>query len=1259
MKSKIQEYPNLKNSRMIKKILRLLSIVAIPAFAQSPSIQWEKNVNGSLSGYDQAINSWKEPGGNFLLTGTSSSDAFVTKVDINGNEILRIIYDGPQNGYDKGNVVRSDASGNIYLGGITTYNLMNVPFVAKFNSTGVKLWEYVQSNVTIDGDLTALMLDNFNAPANLYFTGNKNDSSAITRLNISTGTSVWEKTFYPHGKMNDMDLDNNGHPLVCGYQTGAGGPKDADFVAMVLDIPTGYPLRGYWRNGATADSVNDGNGYFDMASKIKAGPSGTFVVFGTIYDNPNEATLMMTKFGSVGNTPSWVYYYNSPNHTGGKGIQLLTDAAFTSFYYLAGAMSTTGTYYGYTIAGKVDNTGSAVWEKEFNQSGVSLDPKDMALDANSNPHIISDGGYPADIYYEKLASANGNTVSSLQYDNMRGGGNAYEFSSNIFLDNTGHPYIIGSSNALTYTNLDLLMCRLNTNATLDWDITYDFFINAQDLIFNTQVLPYFGPDQIVTCGQTLNNVSGNDISITSYSDKGTINWQEVFDDNNGSDQPMGFEKSSYGDLFLCSYNYTTSKTSITEFYPDGTTNFSNYTTWPFSPTCFKIDSAENSFAAGNAFGVNDFAFGIYLRSSGSPSLNNTPTPATSIQTDAISIATDNTNIYVAGNISDYSGGTDGQHIYIQKFDIGANILWSTKITGFDSSAFNCNASKIVYDRATNAIYLVGRGVSIGSSVQKTILAKINVNGTVAWVRSENVSDTRTQNLTDIVVSSGNIYIAGYANLASSTSDYMLLAERWDVNGNKQWEYVFDKPTTDEEAQSIAIDNSGNIFLGGKLNGIPFASSAQAASDMLLIKLNPAGSLVWKQEYNGVGNGNDMCSNIALSLNFASNPRIYMGGNTQSTQGYYYDIGTLKFCDLPAATISHAANTSICMGGNTTLAANGASGGGTVTWSNGSSGTAIVANTTGNYYFTYTELDGCAENSDSVTINIKGAPVPVQICMVTVDDSSKHNLILWDKTLATPDVIGFNIYREDLTNIYHQIGSVPITNLSEYVDLDANANPNTTTKRYKLTTVDSCGNESAMSNYHNTIYIVSSGAGQFSWNQLYTIESSPNPVIQYMLLRDDYNTNTWHVIDSTAGTQFNINDVNFATFQPTANWRVVTQWNISCTPAARMGHGNSVQTAIVKSKSNISNNRAAGISTVTGNILADAYPNPAQNTLTVSFTSASKTSIKLRNLIGEEVITADLQNQNTTQLDISKLTSGVYLIEVTNSNGKFVKRIVKE
>jgi hypothetical protein len=1234
----------------MRKFLLHLSFLAMPVIAQTPYLQWEKSVNGQLSGYENTQNAWQDPSGNFLIIGTSEYDAFVQKVDNNGNQLLRIKWDGPQRNNDIGISARSDAAGNIYLGGLTIYGSWQLPFVAKYDANGVKLWEYVQTNVTMSGTVTAMTLDSYTSPTSLYITGSKNDSSAVVRLDAVTGMPVWEKTLWPHGKMNDIDIDNNGHPLVCGYHAFTG--NDPDFYAAVLNASTGYPLRGFWKDGLAADSVTDPNSYFDQAYKIKAGPSGTFAVMGIVYDVASSGSVFVAKFGSIGNLPTWTYSYNSPNHTGGNGVRLLTDASFSNFYYLAGAMSTGGNYYKYTIAGKVDNTGAAIWEKEYFINGTSLQANDMALDANNNAHIISDAGYPGDIYYKKLASSNGSIISSLQYDNMRNGGNAYDYSTNIFLDNTGHPFIFGSSNALTFTNDDILMVALNTNATLNWDLTIDFFVNAPNNTFNVQTMPAASGvnDQIITCGKVINNITSSDVAITSFSESGSINWQALFDDNNGGDQVIGFEKSYSNNLFLCSYNNSNSKTSITEFYSNGTTNSTNQPNWAFYPDCFKIDSAENSFVCGGEFGYSDFGVGIFLRNNGNV-LTNTLTVAANIQTTPYSIATDNSNIYVGGTIINDGVNPQISHLYVQKYDLGANKLWSAMITGFDSTSYPFSLDKIVYDRATDAVYLVGKGASVGSPVVQTILARINSNGSIVWVRKENASGQRNQYLSDITVANGKIYITGYANMASTPNDNLMLTEEWDINGNKQWEYVFDKPNTDERGISIVLNAAGEVFVGGKVNE---NVSVQGSSDMLLVKLNSAGNLIWEREYDG--GGQDVCANIALSTTNTVNPRVYMCGNTQSPRGPNYDIGTIKYCDLPVATVSYSGPTSICQNSSMTLGSTGVNGGGTIMWSNGSSSPATTVNTSGGYYFTYSEYDGCSENSDTVTVNIKGAPAPVQICMVTVDDSSKHNLIIWDKTAATPDVIGFNIYREDLTNIYHQIGSVPYSSLSEFVDLDPTANPNANTKRYKITTVDSCGNESAKSNYHNTIYIVSNGSGQFSWNQLYTIENSPNPVVQYILLRDDYSLNNWHAIDSTAGTQFNINDVSFGTFQPTASWRVVTQWNISCTPTSRLG-GNSIMSTIVRSKSNITNNRVTGIGSLNSNSVS-VYPNPASNMLHVSVPASRNTTIKLLSLVGEELV-AQETSDTSVQFDISKFAAGVYLLEVSNESGKFIQRIVKE
>lgn len=289
----------------------------------------------------------------------------------------------------------------------------------------------------------------------------------------------------------------------------------------------------------------------------------------------------------------------------------------------------------------------------------------------------------------------------------------------------------------------------------------------------------------------------------------------------------------------------------------------------------------------------------------------------------------------------------------------------------------------------------------------------------------------------------------------------------------------------------------------------------------------------------------------------------------------------------------------------------------------------------------------------IIINTPGAPL---ICMVTVDDSSTHNIIYWDKTsIAHAD--SFRIYREDVTNVYHQIGTVPYNSLSEYHDYDPVADPNTTTKRYKISSVDSCGNESAMSPFHNTLYITDNGSGQFSWIDLYTIENSPNPVNNYVLMVDSLNNGNWVQIASTAGTQHVINDVHYANYSTVANWHVETVWGITCTSTMRTSNPGSSQSVVVKSKSNISNNRQIGIKKNNENKLT-IYPNPSSGIFMINFAGQGKSTVKVYSLLGEEVY-SEVVSGNHCQLDLSAFNNGAYTVQVVNGNGVMTRRIVKQ
>jgi hypothetical protein len=289
-------------------------------------------------------------------------------------------------------------------------------------------------------------------------------------------------------------------------------------------------------------------------------------------------------------------------------------------------------------------------------------------------------------------------------------------------------------------------------------------------------------------------------------------------------------------------------------------------------------------------------------------------------------------------------------------------------------------------------------------------------------------------------------------------------------------------------------------------------------------------------------------------------------------------------------------------------------------------------------------------------------------MVTVDSLSINNIVYWDKT-AYGNVDSFIVYREVQTapSVYARIGAQPYSDLSQFIDTVrhvgglVNGDPNGGSYRYKLQTIDTCGNYSAMGPYHNTIYIQHNSSGVFSWSTPYQIENQSSPVANYVLFCDTANTNVWTPIQSVVGNQQQVADPGYNNHSSIANWRVdATGFN--CNPTLRLANGNnSTMTARVKSHSNQNNNRVAGIKQTTATNQVTVYPNPTANVLNISFaTVTNKASIKITSLLGSEVYnnTQSLSGNNFS-IDISSLASGTYLVHITTDNVSEIKKIVKQ
>ncbi|MDP2386783.1 MAG: PKD domain-containing protein [Bacteroidota bacterium] len=272
-----------------------------------------------------------------------------------------------------------------------------------------------------------------------------------------------------------------------------------------------------------------------------------------------------------------------------------------------------------------------------------------------------------------------------------------------------------------------------------------------------------------------------------------------------------------------------------------------------------------------------------------------------------------------------------------------------------------------------------------------------------------------------------------------------------------------------------------------------------------------------------------------------------------------------------------------------------------------------------------------------------------ICVATVDTTSSYNIIYWDKTgYATSDT--FLVYRDTANNNYALIGWIAYDSLSEFNDTvralyAANGDPNVSSWRYKLAVKDSCGNVSAMSPYHQTMFM-QNNSGNFSWNH-YQIEGQSTPVPSltgYVCARDDNSTNNWAAIQSISASSIAYTDPQYATFVNTASWRINTAWNTACV---------STRGAINTSRSNIrSPSSLVGIKSEDRNQISQikVYPNPATDFITIEIMDLkTEASFEIQNMLGQVVYKVKTRQIKNT-VNTAALQNGVYVLK-TNIGGK--------
>lgn len=435
-----------------------------------------------------------------------------------------------------------------------------------------------------------------------------------------------------------------------------------------------------------------------------------------------------------------------------------------------------------------------------------------------------------------------------------------------------------------------------------------------------------------------------------------------------------------------------------------------------------------------------------------------------------------------------------------------------------------------------------------------------------------------------------------------------------------------------------------------------SQSVVCHNDLVTFNASGASAYNWS---NSITNGVPYMFN-----NFGSTPSTQTVSVRGWNGGYTCPDSTiiLTVTVMPVPVISITGKTLTCSGATNILTGNG---GVSYTWTPGSIvSSTYAANATTPTAYSVIAQDGygCIGKDTLFTYDLVTPQTP-EICEVTVDSLSQYNNIIWDKTAYT-NVDSFIVYREVSTNIYKRIGAQDKNALSLFVDTarsvgPANGDPNITSYRYKLQIRDTCGNYSAQSPWHNTVYFITNTTGTFFWNT-YNIEfQGSTPVSTFELVRDNNATGTWTLVGTSAGTSTSLNDPAYSSY-PNAIYRVLAN-GFNCNPTAKTAQ------QINKTKSNVKNNFNTGgiptsiqVNTLNASSINIA-PNPATSELTISFNSAITTLTKLTvtDVVGKVVYNSEIQEGNSIVVPVNELSNGIYFVKIEQGKNHTVKKFIKE
>jgi uncharacterized delta-60 repeat protein len=131
---------------------------------------------------------------------------------------------------------------------------------------------------------------------------------------------------------------------------------------------------------------------------------------------------------------------------------------------------------------------------------------------------------------------------------------------------------------------------------------------------------------------------------------------------------------------------------------------------------------------------------------------------------------------------------------------------------------------------------------------------------------------------------GNLYLAGFTMNPDRNSDILLV--KLNPAGDTVWTNIYDGPGKDrDEAQAVTLDNAGNIYIAGFVKGA-------TGYDFITIKYNSSGIIQWTATYTYTTDQTDQANSIAVD----AGGNVFVAGYSDQDASAIinYDYVVLKY-----------------------------------------------------------------------------------------------------------------------------------------------------------------------------------------------------------------------------------------------------------------------------------------------------------------------------------------------------------------------------